>query len=267
MLAADNSRVQAAGQEAHLLHALVLVSQVRWLCSCAVAFAAAARPCFANRAARAPQKAAAASAEAGELAELVHALRTQLHTARGLAAAAVAEHERSLQGDCAAQAQACDGQRNAVAASTPTVAGGDVHACSQVSTTGAHVTGGAAGQTRAELLGAHLSAGAHGNAAVPCYKDALYEQASAVSLDACASSGHESSACLPCTRQASVPESVLNMPSLQHCAELVASAAAVHAVASALRAELRAAVEEAGQDEVSSAGIPAVWGGAESQPL
>ena len=54
-------------------------------------------------------------AEAGELAELAQALRTQLECARGLAAAAIAAQELSLQGECAARAQARGVLRNTAA--------------------------------------------------------------------------------------------------------------------------------------------------------
>ena len=66
-----------------------------------------------------PQEAEAARMEAGELAELADALRTQLDRARGLAAVAVAAQERSLQGGRAAQAQARGVLRSAAAALVP----------------------------------------------------------------------------------------------------------------------------------------------------
>ena len=64
-----------------------------------------------------PQEAETARAEAGELAELAQALRTQLECARGLAAAAIAAQELSLKGERASWAQARDVLRTTAASS------------------------------------------------------------------------------------------------------------------------------------------------------
>ena len=66
---------------------------------------------------RAPQEAETARAEAGELAELAQALRTQLECAHGLAAAAIAAQELSLKSECAARAQARSMLRTTAASS------------------------------------------------------------------------------------------------------------------------------------------------------
>ena len=75
---------------------------------------------------RAPQEAETARAEAGELAELAQALRTQLECARGLAAAAIAAQELSLKGECAARAQARGMLRTTAA---PSILNSSWHSC------------------------------------------------------------------------------------------------------------------------------------------
>lgn len=140
--------------------------------------------------------------------------------------------------------------------SHPTAAGTHACACPQASAAGAEVASGAAGHSGAEPLGAPLAAGANAAAAALCCEGENAGLASTVGSDARVSSRLESSPSPPDTRQASFLESGESSHSMQHCAELAASARGMHAAAVALRWELQAAAEEAGQRELPAPAFP-----------